>query len=110
MKQKKWRYLDEYVQSYKEHDGYSEIPGYLPKLVVYFRMALDALNTEPAEFFGWDEETAEDFLTWGHNSRWNHTFSIMLENNLEEYVDLLKNAMIENEIDDFEVVIPKQED
>lgn len=102
----KWKYLDEYVKSYKENEGVSEIAGFLPKLVVYFREALDKLgftDCDVPDIFCWDEETAEDFLTWGHNSRWNHTFSCYLDDNLEEYVQILKDLMDKNELKDFEL-------
>lgn len=109
MKQKKWKYLDEYVQSYKDHDGYSEIPGCLPKLVVYFRIALDKLGIYDSyvpEYFGWDDYHAEDFLSWGHNSRWNHTFNCQLYGRLNKYVRMLKQDMNQAGIPDFDIGMP----
>ena len=107
-----WKYLNSYVKSYKENNGCSEHPHYLPMLVIYFRYAFDKLginDVEVTKFLGWDGETAEDFLTWGHNSRYAHTFNIMLYDHLEEYVDWLKNAMLASDIQDFPVEIPEQE-
>lgn len=108
-----WKYLNSYVKSYKDNEGYPEHPHYLPMLVIYFRYAFDKLginDVEVTDLLDWDEETAEDFLTWGHNSRYSHTFNSMLFDHLEEYVDLLKNAMINSGIKDFPVEIPEQED
>lgn len=107
-----WKYLNSYVKTYKENNGCSERPPYLPMLVIYFRYALDKLglsDVDVPQLFHWDEETAEDFLTWGHNSRWGNTFNIMLFDHLEEYVNILKESMINECIKDFEVIIPEQE-
>lgn len=102
----KWKYLNEYVESYKKNQGVSEIPGFLPKLIVYFREALDKLGLNDGnvpEMFDWDDDTAEDFFTWGHNSRWNHTFGCYLDDNLEEYVQILKDTMENAGVKDFEL-------
>lgn len=101
-----FKYLDEYINDYVKNNGLSTEPGYLHKLIIYFRKAFDKLgmsdNCVP-EFFDWDDETSEDFFTWGHNSRWSNTFATMLDNNLNDYVDKLKSTMVNNEIDDFKV-------
>lgn len=103
---KGFEHLSEYVHEYVKNDGVSTKPGYLPKLVIYFRRAFDELGVSDVnvpEFFNWDEETAEDFLTWGHNSRWSNTFNALLYTHLDDYVDELKSAMVDGEVYDFEV-------
>lgn len=57
----------------------------LSDITVYVRR----LNIDEAEFFGWDEETAEDFYTWGHNSRYANVFEPMLFDNFQEYIDII---------------------
>lgn len=57
-----------------EHDRY------LPNLVIWFREIFDRAGIDDVpEYLGWDADMAEDFWSWGHNSRWNHTFSVWLE-------------------------------
>lgn len=106
-----FKYLDSYVELYKQ--GTERPSRYLPKLIIYFRQALEQLGIDDnmvPDFFGWDEETAEDFWSWGHNSRWNFTFNFYLGNELEEYVALLKQEMIKKGIKDFEVKLPNETD
>lgn len=103
---KQYQYLDVYAKRFKKRDGASEKDGYLPKLVVYFRKALDKMGIDDYYvpiIFGWDDDTAEDFYTWGHNSRWNHTFSYMALRDLTRYVTILKILMQNAKINDFEV-------
>lgn len=61
-----------------EHDE----DGYLPNLIIWFREVFEKAgitDDNVPEYLGWDEDMANDFWTWGHNSRWKHTFSIWLE-------------------------------
>lgn len=104
---KEFKYLDDYVKLYK--DGSERSSRYLPKLIIYFRQAFEKLGIDDnivPNFFGWDKETGEDFWSWGHNSRWNHTFDSMLSGDTDDYVELLKQKMIEKGIKDFEVKLP----
>ena len=81
----KYPRLKECVEEYVELNGDSKKQGYLPKLVVYVRcMGLD----EP-EFFGFDKEWADEFYSWGHNSRYVHVFNPLLYDNLEEYLEAI---------------------
>lgn len=98
----KYKYLNQYVKYFDEHNGQSEDDDYLPKLVVYFRRVLED-KVDLQEFFGWDNDTAEDFYSWGHNSRWANTFAHELLIDLEYYVYLLLKHMKANNIKDFEV-------
>lgn len=108
MKKNQWKYLDSYVKSFKKNEGCSEQPTLLPYLVIYFRQAFEKLgvgDVDVPEYFNWDDETAEEFFSWGHNSRWNHVFTYMLLQNLKEYVNILKKDMSKNNIKDFHIKI-----
>lgn len=105
---KKWEYLESYIESYKKNGGIGELPGLLPKLVIYFRYAFEKLGIYDSYvpiFFSWDEYNTEDFLTWGHNSRWAHTFNRNLYCNLKKYTNKLKREMNANGIKDFKLDI-----
>lgn len=80
-------YLKEYLTHYYETGGESEKAGLLPKFIVWIRDILDGTDIDPAQFFDMDEETAEDFYTWGHNSRWNITFRGHLDCDPEQTLD-----------------------
>lgn len=92
--------LDRYVKNFEKENESDE---YLPKLVAYIREFLDKVDLDPVEFFGWEDDIAEDFYSWGHNSRWANTFLPMLQANLDEYVSMVKDTMTENDIKDFSV-------
>lgn len=92
--------LDRYVKNFEKEN---ESDRYLPKLVVYIREFLDKADLDPVEFLGCEYGIAEDFYSWGHNSRWAHTFLPMLQANLDEYVSMVKEIMTENNIKDFSV-------
>ena len=64
------------------NNGVDPDPAYLTDLVVYIRK----LNVDEPEFFGWDDETAEDFYTWGHNSRYGNVLEPMLMTDLDFYI------------------------
>jgi len=89
----KYPHLTEAVKHYEDTDGDSEHKGCLPNLIVWIRQVLP-LDIDPAEYFEMDDETAEDFYSWGHNSRWNHTFRDVLESDFEfcvrKCIDLAK--------------------
>lgn len=81
----KYPRLKECVEDYIARNGESCQPDVLPKLVVYVRcMRLD----EP-EFFGFDEEWADEFDSWGLNSRYVHVFNPLLQDNLNEYLEAI---------------------
>ena len=102
-----FKYLDSYVKLYRE--GTEQASRYLPKLIIYFRQAFEKLGITDdmvPDFFGWDKDIADDFGSWGHNSRWNHTFDSMLSGDTDDYVELLKQKMKEKGIKDFKVKLP----
>jgi len=79
--------LKGYIESYIKNDGYPEENGCLPHFIYFFkRMCLDN-DIDVEQFFNWDEETAEDFYSWGHNSRWANTFSCCVDAKFKRYVD-----------------------
>ena len=82
----KYPNLTKAVKHYEDTDGDSEHEGYLPNLIVWIRQVLP-IDIDPAEYFEMDDETAEDFYSWGHNSRWNHTFRDWLDSGFEFCVE-----------------------
>lgn len=104
----KYPHLRTYFTRYVESDGASENPNYLPCLIVWIRMAMDAAGTDPAAFFEMDEETAEDFYSWGHNSRWNNTFRSYLDSDYE--FALRKCIELAQDYGDPEVKLPPEKE
>lgn len=51
------------------------------------------LNIDEPTTFDWDEEIAEDFYTWGHNSRYCNVFEPMLEDNFNEYLTIIMDIV-----------------
>jgi len=83
--------LKEYALHFEKTRGDSEIAGYLPFIVVWFRDLFKKANIDDGEvpvLFEMDDETAEDFWSWGHNSRYANTFSWYLLPNLDFCVDI----------------------
>ena len=89
--------LQKCVKRYIETQGEFELDKnnkfLLPKLVYYIR----CMDIYPPEFFKWDKETTEDFESWGHNSRYAHTFMEMLEENLDEYINIIIDKLDNNQ-------------
>lgn len=72
---KRHKNLSQYAEHFAEHPESAEHPGYLCNLVIWFRHTLEEAGVwDVPDYFGWDEYRTEDFETWGHNSRWHHTF------------------------------------
>jgi hypothetical protein len=67
------------VEHFYDNNGKPEHEGCLPNLIVWIRKVLDIAGEDAAKFFEMSEETAEDFYSWGHNSRWANTFWCFLE-------------------------------
>lgn len=60
----------------------------LPNLIIWFRETLENNDVDVPEYFGWTEEWAEEFYSWGHNSRWANVFASWLEpDDIEEYLE-----------------------
>lgn len=71
-------------------------PCMLTDLTVYVRL----MEIDEPSFFGWDEETTEDFYSWGHNSRYANVFESELEWNTENMVIDILNYLEYNKIED----------
>lgn len=81
----KYPALKEYVEKFIQNEGMNSDPTLLADLTVYIRM----LDIDEPSFFDWDDETTEDFYSWGHNSRYANVLEPMLWSNLEAYVSLI---------------------
>ena len=80
---KKYPALQEAVLNFIESDGWNHNFGYLTPLTVYIRKL--SIDFEP-EFFDWDEETTEDFCSWGHNSRYGNVLEPQLIRDLDSHI------------------------
>lgn len=83
--------LKKYATHFEKTRGDAEIAGYLPFIVIWFRDLFKKANIDDGEvpvLFEMDDETAEDFWSWGHNSRYANTFSWYLLSNLDFCVDI----------------------
>lgn len=85
----KYPHLKKAVEHYYETGGQPEHEHCLPNLIVWIRHNIEdeCCDLEPAEFFGMDEETKEDFWSWGHNSRWSNTFWSYLDKHFNYCVE-----------------------
>lgn len=61
--------------------------GYLPPLIIWFRERFENDQIRLTEILEWDDETMEDFFSWGHNSRWANTFWAEMDANFDAYVN-----------------------
>lgn len=90
-KLKNYPRLKKYAIHFEKTDGDSEIGGYLPFVVIWFRDLFKLAKIDDGEvpvLFEMDDETAEDFWSWGHNSRYANTFSWYLLSNLDFCIDI----------------------
>ena len=83
----KFPHLKSYVEEYIKNNGLPDQPGYISSLVYFFKRKCLDNNLSEEALFGWDEETAEDFYSWGSNSRWANTFDSCLSTHFSEYLD-----------------------
>lgn len=86
---KQYPELERCVQDFIVNDGCNPDPLYLTDLTVYIRK----LDVDEPELFGWDEDTAEDFYTWGHNSRYANVLEPMLRCDLEWHVKAIADYL-----------------
>ena len=78
--------LERYFNHFAETDGAPEMQDCLPNLIIWIRLIVEPQEGEwidPMTFFGLDDEDAEDFYSWGHNSRWKNVFWPYALNELE---------------------------
>ena len=103
----KYPNVQKYIKDYIKNDGEMSTPGRLPNLVVWFRETLEKNNADVAEYFGWTEEWADEFYSWGHNSRWANVFMAWLEpDDIEEHLDAIKDIAEEYGDPDVEEIYP----
>ena len=78
--------LERYFNHFEETDGVPEMQDCLPNLIIWIRLIVEPKEGEwidPMRFFGLDDEDAEDFYSWGHNSRWKNVFWTYAQCNLK---------------------------
>lgn len=88
-------YLNQYVNEYIINNGQSKTVGILSALTFFFKMMCINNNLNEMLLFDWDEETAQDFYTWGSNSRWSNTFNAYLATNFNKCIDIALD-LVEN--------------
>ena len=80
--------LKKALRDYIDNEGDSEQKGHIPKFVYFFKKMYMLHGIDLDALFDWPEDIAEDFWTWGSNSRWAHTGSMWIEDHLEECIEL----------------------
>lgn len=83
--------LNKYVNSFIKNNGYPEVKGCVSNLVYFFKLMCINNNLNEETLFNWDKEIAEDFYTWGSNSRWANTFACCLDAYFNKYIDIAIN-------------------
>jgi len=104
--------LKKYAEHYEKEHGQSEFAGMLPCLIVWFRDLFRTAGIDDGQvpmLFGYDEdsEEAEDFWTWGHNSRYANTFSFWVDDDLDYAVNMGLDLIEQYELGDFDPDIEK---
>ena len=91
----KYPNLERYYKHFEETNGKSERnDDSFPNFIIWIRLVVEPEEgewTSPPAFFEFDEEDAEEFYSWGHNSRWAHVFLPFAIHNME----LVKEKCIE---------------
>ena len=90
----KYPNLKRYFKHFAKNEGEPELNGFLPNLIVWIRLLVEPENgewTDPVAFFGLTGDEAEDFFSWGSNSRWKNVFWPFAIENL----DLVKEKCME---------------
>ena len=93
----KYPNLERYYRHFEETNGQSERhDDSFPNFIIWIRLVVEPEDegkewTDVAQFFELDEDDAEDFHSWGHNSRWANVFLPFALHNM----DLVKEKCIE---------------
>lgn len=82
---KQYKNLYEYTQNFITEDNKGE---YLSDLCFWFKLQCLKNDLDEQEVFKWDDHTAEEFYSWGHNSRWANVFEVELASDLEKYLNI----------------------
>lgn len=104
---KKYPNLRKYALHFDKTEGTAEKFGYLPFLVIWFRQLFQKTGIQDDEvpaLFGYDDESedAQMFWSWGHNSRYNHIFSMWLEQDINYALMLIFDIIEQNNIVGFD--------
>jgi hypothetical protein len=70
-------------------EGNSDRPDQIPDLIYYIK----CMHMIEPRVFEWDDETTEEFYSWGHNSRYVHVLWPLLINHFNEYIDKILRAL-----------------
>ena len=88
---KEYPNLKKYAIHFEKTEGDSEITGYLPFVVIWFRELFEKAGIDDGQvpiLFEMDNDTAEEFWSRGHNSRYANVFSWYLLSNLDFCIDI----------------------
>ena len=80
--------LKKYVEHYAKTNGKPEKEECISNLVYYFKLQCFNNDLDEEKTFNWNNETSEDFYSWGHNSRWAHTFDNYLRYNFQDAIEI----------------------
>lgn len=83
--------LKKYAKHFEKTRGDSEIAGFLPFIVIWFRDLFKEAGINDGQVpieFEMDDDTAEEFWSWGHNSRYANVFTQYLLDNLDFCIDI----------------------
>lgn len=100
-----------YFEYFYNADGQSEVAGYLPFLVIWFRRSFEKAGIEDYDvcgYCGFTKDEEEDFLSWGHNSRYAHTYRRWCLDNKEKVIDLILDLIKRNNGYDPEIIIEEK--
>lgn len=82
----KYPYLKSYVKAFINDE--EDTTEFIPSLIYFFKKICVDHELDEAELFEWDEETTQDFYSWGHNSRWANTFWAFLVENFDHCIEV----------------------
>lgn len=80
--------LEKAVNHFMTSKGESEEPGCIAHFVYFFKQKYLDNGVNPDDMFGWDEQTSEDFWSWGSNSRWSNTVTCYILSEFSRCVDI----------------------
>lgn len=75
----------------KTHIENKDDPRYLANIVFWFRLIIEKHKLNAIDTLQFDDETAVEFGSWGHNSRWNNVGEPWILDNFEMCVDIAIN-------------------
>lgn len=99
-KLKNYPNLKKYAKHFEKTRGDGEIAGFLPFVVIWFRDLFREAGIDDGQVpveFEMDDETSEEFWSWGHNSRYANVFSWYLLSNLDFCIDIALQIIDNNE-------------